>query len=62
MTVYPVYYNDGSGDGDSPRGIFDSKETAEQYIEQQSYSWYYDWNSVDVLTMTDLLPDNAAND
>ena len=54
MEVFVVVYNDQSGEGDRQCGVFDSPETAEYYISKQMYSWYYNWNSVDVLTMTDL--------
>ena len=54
MIVYPVYFNDGSGDGDRHCGTFDSKETAFFYIDQQSYSWYYRWYSETVKTLADL--------
>jgi hypothetical protein len=57
MKVFPVYCNDGSGDGDRNCGVFDSPEAAKLFIKQQQYSWMYDWYSEDVLTLADLPPD-----
>lgn len=57
MKVFPVYCNDGSGDGDRNCGVFDSPEAAKLFIKQQRYSWMYDWYSEDVLTLADLPPD-----
>ena len=54
MIVYPVYYNDGSGDGDQHRATFDSPEAAKKYISQQCPSFHYDWYSETVKTLADL--------
>lgn len=62
MKVFPVYCNDGSGDGDRNCGVFDSPEAAKLFIKQQRYSWMYDWYSEDVLTLADLPPDEDDNE
>jgi hypothetical protein len=62
MKVFPVYYNDGSGEGDRSCGIFDSPEAAKLFIKQQQYSWMYDWYSEGVLTLADLPPDEDEDD
>jgi hypothetical protein len=46
--------NRGDGEGDRLVGIFDSVATAEAFIEVQDYSWWYDWYSWDVKTLSDL--------
>jgi hypothetical protein len=57
MRVYTVMYNDGSGEGDYPCGVFDSPEAAEYYISKQSANWYYSWYSEEVRTLEDLTRD-----
>lgn len=54
MTVYPVYYNDRSGEGDEHRATFDSPEAAKKYISQQRPSFHYDWYSEKVLSLADI--------
>jgi hypothetical protein len=54
MKVYTVMLNRGDGEGDRLVGIFDSVATAEAFIEVQDYSWWYDWYSWDVKTLSDL--------
>ena len=62
MTVYPVYYNDGSGEGDQHRATFDSPEAAKKYISQQRPSFHYDWYSETVLSLADIKEDDDADD
>ena len=62
MTVYPVYYNDGSGEGDEHRATFDSPEAAKKYISQQCPSFHYDWYSETVLSLADIKEDDDADD
>ena len=54
MKVFAVMLNRGDGDGDRLVGIFDSVETAEAFIEVQDYSWWYDWYSWNVNTLSDV--------
>jgi hypothetical protein len=62
MTVYPVYYNDGSGEGDEHRATFDSPEAAKKYISQQCPSFHYDWYSETVLSLADIKDDDEDKD
>lgn len=57
MRVYTVMYNNGSGDGDYPCGVFDSPEAAEYYISKQSAKWFYSWYYEEVRTLEDLTRD-----
>ena len=57
MRVYTVMYNDGSGEGDYPYGVFDSPEAAEYYISKQSAKRFYSWYSEEVKTLEDLTHD-----
>ena len=61
MTVYPVYYNDGSGEGDQHRATFDSPQAAKKYISQQCPSFHYDWYSETVLSLADVADEDEYN-
>ena len=52
MRVFVVMYN--NGEGDRLERIFDKREAAEAFIEEQSYNWLYDYYSYDVETLEDV--------